>query len=200
MKPEDRRDQILAAAAACFTTEGFHQTSIDAIARAAGISPGLIYRHFKGKEDLIAAMTARVQTESRRQFAQALEYPSILAALEFLFDASIQRSEWKASVPLLMQIMAESFRNPQIAEILQKDNQYFCDFFALLIRQAQSRGQIDPGLPPEESAYMLMAFTNGFIYQLAQDNAWEKLTDPVTVRLFKQVYTRFLKVKEAEHF
>jgi AcrR family transcriptional regulator len=49
---EERRVTILDAALSVFAERGFHGTSIDDIARAAGISKALIYEHFASKEQL----------------------------------------------------------------------------------------------------------------------------------------------------
>ncbi|WP_257460587.1 TetR/AcrR family transcriptional regulator [Archangium lipolyticum] len=47
---------ILEAAQECFLQFGFAKTSLDDIARRAGISRPLIYRKFKNKEDIFAAL------------------------------------------------------------------------------------------------------------------------------------------------
>lgn len=48
--------RILDAALELFAENGFHTTTIDKIARKAGISKGLIYNHFKSKDDLLNAV------------------------------------------------------------------------------------------------------------------------------------------------
>lgn len=48
----ERREAILAAAMEVFAATGFHASSIDAIAQAAGVSKALIYEHFASKRDL----------------------------------------------------------------------------------------------------------------------------------------------------
>ncbi len=51
-----RRDQIVAAAAACFARSGYHVTTMADIAEAAGVSKGTPYLYFPGKEALFAAL------------------------------------------------------------------------------------------------------------------------------------------------
>src|SRR6185295_9720563 len=53
---EERRRQILDAAVACFARKGFHRASMQDIIAASGLSPGSIYCHFKGKEEIIEAI------------------------------------------------------------------------------------------------------------------------------------------------
>ena len=50
---DDRRAQILRAALEVFARKGFDAATNKDIARAAGITPGLIYHYFKNKRDLL---------------------------------------------------------------------------------------------------------------------------------------------------
>jgi AcrR family transcriptional regulator len=54
-----RRDQILGAAERCFAAAGFHGASMDDICRAAGLSPGAVYRYFGGKDAIIEELATR---------------------------------------------------------------------------------------------------------------------------------------------
>ncbi len=55
-REDERRQAILDGAHACFLQYGFAKTSLDDIAQRAGISRPLIYRKFKNKEDILAAL------------------------------------------------------------------------------------------------------------------------------------------------
>lgn len=54
-----RRDEILAAALDLFVERGFDATSVPAVATAAGIAAGTIYRHFDSKETLVNELYRR---------------------------------------------------------------------------------------------------------------------------------------------
>jgi AcrR family transcriptional regulator len=54
-RPRDRRQQILAAAAERFRTSGYHNVGMTEIADSVGITGPALYRHFRGKQDLLAA-------------------------------------------------------------------------------------------------------------------------------------------------
>ncbi|MFD0618294.1 TetR/AcrR family transcriptional regulator [Paenibacillus sp. GCM10027629] len=47
-------DNIGTAAMECFLERGYHATSIDDIAKRAGVSKGLLYNYYQGKEGLLA--------------------------------------------------------------------------------------------------------------------------------------------------
>jgi AcrR family transcriptional regulator len=53
---EERREAILHSALAVIAQRGYHSSSIDDIAREAGVSKALIYEHFASKQDLYAEL------------------------------------------------------------------------------------------------------------------------------------------------
>ena len=56
---EKTRERLARAALELFTTEGYRGTTTALIAARAGIAEGTIYRHFRGKEELFAALRSR---------------------------------------------------------------------------------------------------------------------------------------------
>lgn len=52
---EERRAQIIEAALACFTRQGYVNTTMDEIAAESGLSKGTIYWYFDSKDDLFQA-------------------------------------------------------------------------------------------------------------------------------------------------
>ena len=66
LKPDTqraRREHILDAALTCFARGGFHATTMQAICREAGVSPGALYVYFDSKEALIAGLCERDRAE-----------------------------------------------------------------------------------------------------------------------------------------
>src|ERR1700759_6005 len=55
-KRDARQQQILDAALACFSENGFHQTGMADIVRRSGLSHGAVYLYFQSKDDLIEAL------------------------------------------------------------------------------------------------------------------------------------------------
>lgn len=50
---KDSRQRILDAALEVFANQGYSSSTVEAIARTAGISKGLLYNYFKGKDDVL---------------------------------------------------------------------------------------------------------------------------------------------------
>lgn len=53
-RPMARREQLLSAAALLFRRRGYHAVSVDTIGAAVGLSGPAVYRHFPGKQALLA--------------------------------------------------------------------------------------------------------------------------------------------------
>jgi AcrR family transcriptional regulator len=115
---EDTREQVLAAAARVFARNGFHATSLEAVAEEAGFSRGAVYYNFADKEELFLELLDRRCAERaqdlRDVFAdtdddvEATSRQAQLAAQQAL-DAMTGDAEWRA---LYMEFLAHAARNP----------------------------------------------------------------------------------------
>jgi AcrR family transcriptional regulator len=91
MSAAARREHLLDAAKAVVAGHGFHAVSIEAVARAAGITRPIVYRHFGDLGELLDALVDRETTRALAQlqaFMPAADRggddprPDLLAALE----------------------------------------------------------------------------------------------------------------------
>ncbi len=80
-----RRDQILEIAAELFARHGFHGVSIADLGKACGVSGPALYKHFDGKQDLLAQMLVSISdellSEGQARVAAADSSEQSLAAL-----------------------------------------------------------------------------------------------------------------------
>lgn len=65
----EKKEKILNAALELFAKEGFHATSTNKIAKKAGVSEGLIFRHFSNKEGLRDAILKYGEEKAKLIFA-----------------------------------------------------------------------------------------------------------------------------------
>jgi AcrR family transcriptional regulator len=68
-RQDNRRAQLLDAAARLFRERGYHATSMRDIAKAVGMLSGSIYYHFDSKEEMLLA----VYEEGERRVAEAVD-------------------------------------------------------------------------------------------------------------------------------
>jgi len=60
---ERKRQRILDAAGQCFAARGFSKTTVEEVARSAGVSKALLYHHFRSKEHVLEAVLDRTLAE-----------------------------------------------------------------------------------------------------------------------------------------
>ncbi|RMG55763.1 MAG: TetR/AcrR family transcriptional regulator [Bacteroidetes bacterium] len=65
----EKQQRILEAALRLFAQEGYAATSTSKVAKAAGVSEGLIFRHFQSKEGLLQAILTQAHEMTRQAFA-----------------------------------------------------------------------------------------------------------------------------------
>ena len=72
LKAPERRKRILEAAEEQFAARGYHSTSMDEIAAAAGITKPVLYDHFSSKLDLYRQLTEGIRDELTGRGAAAM--------------------------------------------------------------------------------------------------------------------------------
>src|SRR3954452_3156808 len=60
LDPDERRDQILAAANALLAERGYEEVTVEHIAKAAGVARGLVHHYFGGRKDVYLALLERL--------------------------------------------------------------------------------------------------------------------------------------------
>jgi AcrR family transcriptional regulator len=153
-----RRRQILDAAARCFARDGFHRTSMQDIVGESGISAGLVYRYFTGKDDMISAIVTEWHDQRQAALAQETTADTYLDLLRAVGDPAARER-----MRLGVQIWAEAIRSPGIAEVARRTIDEPRATVAELLDQA--------GEPnPDGLARVLIAIYQGLQLQTAWDD------------------------------
>ncbi|MER6529879.1 TetR/AcrR family transcriptional regulator [Streptomyces sp. NPDC001508] len=88
-----RREQILKEAARLFAERGFHGVGVDEIGAAVGISGPGLYRHFAGKDamlaELLVGISGQLLTGAKRRLAEADGAAGPMAVLDSLIEGHI---------------------------------------------------------------------------------------------------------------
>ncbi len=124
-KQDQRKDQILDAASACFVESGFHNAGMAAIAKRAEMSPGHIYHYFANKSDIIASIVEREFVAREEKFGTLFDVDGehlIENLLSKVNEGVCHKTDPFQSM-LSREIFAETQRNPDIAAIVQEYEQ-----------------------------------------------------------------------------
>lgn len=154
----ERRQQILDAAAACFARDGFHRTSMQDIVTESGVSAGLLYRYFAGKDDIIAAIVS----DWHEQRSAALADNPVQAYLTLL--RSIGDPGSRERLQIGVQAWAEAIRSPRIRDLVRAGVDEPRTAAAAFITQQA------PGTDADALARVLIAIYQGLLLQTAWDD------------------------------
>ncbi|MCG8307603.1 MAG: TetR/AcrR family transcriptional regulator [Cytophagales bacterium] len=78
----EKKEKILIAALELFAQEGFKSTSTSKVAKKAGVSEGLIFRHFENKEGLLEAIIKEGEERAKILFGDIVFEPEPKAVLK----------------------------------------------------------------------------------------------------------------------
>jgi AcrR family transcriptional regulator len=67
----ERREQLLRTAVGVFADRGYHATSMNDVAEAAGVTKPVLYQHFSSKRDLFIELLTDIGNELRETIAKA---------------------------------------------------------------------------------------------------------------------------------
>ena len=158
---EARRCEILEAAAGCFIRRGFHQTGMQEICAAAGMSPGALYRYFDSKEAIIEAIAEAEQRENATLLADLAESPDPVAGLEAVVEAVLLAYADPDEGRLAVEVLAEAARNPRVAEGFLRNAAELKAGVVAALEAGQAEGAVDPGLAVAPAAEVLIALLDG---------------------------------------
>ncbi len=159
---EERQKQILDAAIAQFAQHGFHETRMEDIARASGLSKGAVYLYYKSKDAIIEALLrtlfswelrgARVIIEGGGSAAERL------LAITRMFADELERMA--AAMPIFLEFYAVAFRQASVREHIVQLYDEFRAPLAKLVQEGVERGEFRT-VEPNDVAFAWIALLEG---------------------------------------
>src|SRR5215467_4425134 len=153
---EPPRRQMLAAAIDCFARHGYQGTSIDRIAREAGVTKGALYYHFRDKEDLLFAVTERVGEFERKVLRDVVPSRDALSTLRRVVDACFFHATVSNHRRFIITLMVEALdTNPRLSEEFRRILRGMRSFLAEVVRRGQHEGTLRGDVDADAAAAMI---------------------------------------------
>lgn len=169
-----RRNQVLDAAAICFRHHGFHGASMAQISKTAGMSPGHIYHYFDSKEAIISAIVERDLEECLEWTKVFSSSDNILQAMLDGVEQGVKDSTSRDNAALMVEIMAESARNPQIAETVQRAHAVARSRFIEVLTNDQQQRQGVSSYDVASKAELIGAMFDGLLLTSIRNTVLDK--------------------------
>ena len=169
MAETERLEQILDAAYACFTRHGVRRTTMEDIAREAGMSRPGVYQYVPNKQDAFRRLTERLLDGSLSDARAAASAPGDLAErLTGVLEAKLRlvARVWHDGPAHAAELLGVETR--QSADLLGAYDTAMCDLLVSVITTGR------PGLAgdgPSELAALLLALTRGLEADLTDPEA-----------------------------
>lgn len=168
---EDSRRDLMNVAIDCFAKYGYAATSIDRIAKAAGVTKGALYYHFKDKEELLfEAVKSRVGQFERRVVNITTPVADAAAALRQLARICFEHATKSNHRRLIVTLMVEALdTNPRLEEQFRSMMQRFRGFLAGIVQSGQDHRQFRADVDPRLAAQVFAGAVMGAEIQYYQD-------------------------------
>lgn len=152
-------DSILNVSAKMFLEKGFERTSMQDIAKEAGISKGAIYHHFKSKEEIINAVTENQTQMNKSMFENWLSEMESFSGKEKLI-AILEKNIDSQETHSLDEIMSVRMKSAEfVLSYMQSSVNQDATLIADIIKQGIEDGSLVTDFP-EECAEVFLLLMN----------------------------------------
>jgi AcrR family transcriptional regulator len=158
-----RREQLLDTAAKLFAKRGYSGTTTSEIAKSAGVTEPIIYRHFHSKRDMFIALIKRTSETTLQLWGHELETaPDPAERLRRLFGANpMVANKGKGLYRVIVQATTE-VDDPKIQQALAEHVQTLLEFLVREIEHAQAQHKVPTRFSAELLAWALIHMGLGY--------------------------------------
>lgn len=196
---ERTRQRILHAAAQCFAASGFSRATVEQIAAAAGVSKGIVYHHFRGKEVILEALREQTLEEWSRASGIAEHARcsgSVLAGVERSLRGSLDYAKSNPLVRALFRLDPQVVLGLHSSAAVQRSVAETRAQMVDAMRAGIASGELRADLDPERAADLLRLVITGFVDQLL-DARWIDASDEALVATCVEVLRRGFRAQAA---
>jgi TetR/AcrR family transcriptional repressor of mexAB-oprM operon len=171
---EKTRCAILAAAEELFLQNGVAHTSLEQIARHAGVTRGAVYWHFENKADLFHAMLSQVRLPPEQLTQRLVVDPDAepLRPLRDLCVESVRSLDQEQKRRIFTILLHRCEMTEELRPARERHHALIIQFIALCEQQfheAARRDQLRDGIQPRQAAHALHALLVGLFTDLTRD-------------------------------
>jgi AcrR family transcriptional regulator len=138
IRGEERQRALLRAAAAVFARLGYHETTTNAIASEAGVSPATLYQFFPNKEAIASALASKYAQEMA-DAERAIDSEGVLSFTEAVGELIDVCMSFNRRHPEFHTLVVDAPLSPSARGDKKMLGQVFVDFIAARLRREQPK-------------------------------------------------------------
>jgi AcrR family transcriptional regulator len=187
-KRQERADRILDVAAELLLRWGYSKTTIDDIARAAGVAKGTIYLHWKTRDALFLALMQRERIalldDVRQRIAAAPHHATLRGMIRESTLALLRRPLLRAVILRDMDLIGRLAHGEHHAVLSER-----AEAFAAYLSMMREQGFVRTDLPLRSQVYLVSAALTGFLFvRSSMPDAWNLSDDELAEVLAETVH------------
>ncbi len=165
------KQRILDEALTLFAEKGYDGTGVDLIAERVGIKGPSLYKHYKGKEEILNALIDAAEERYEEMFGSEKNIGKIPQSREEFIKVTMERISFTMRDPIIrktrMLLVQEQFRNERISEVTTRHQlDGIQRMFAKIIK-----GMMDEGIVKNDDPELLaVELTAPAVLQIARSD------------------------------
>ena len=154
---EVRKEEIVRAALAIVEQRGLDKLNINDIAAKIELVPAAIYRHFTGREEIVAALIEYIDKRLRYNLSQVdIVTGTPIAKLKALFELQVSLLKEEAAIPRVLYFLLSSDRNLELKASMLSAVSFYVQQVKKLLIQGQQQGEVSPDIDVMAAAMMFL--------------------------------------------
>lgn len=168
---EQKRQELLKSAMACFAEKGYQSATIDDIVARSGMSKGAVYNYFSSKEDIYLTLLSRARQRNFEVLNQEINNQgSAVEKLEHIFniysDISYTNHDWLDRHRVQIEFYMNASRYEDLNERMREHGEVFRNFIIEIVEEGKRNGEFKDDADSYLVAETFWSFTDGMFLHL----------------------------------
>jgi len=156
---EEAKSKILEAAFQEFSEKGFHQTTMEDVAKRVGVSKGALYLYFNSKEELFKGIYEKAPQALGDIMRSSFKGNDFVESSSQIFDRMMQ--QYASNPSLSFEIFAEATRNPDLKKVLRANYDRYINVMVSFLKEQKAEVRSTKDLDLHALAQALISLWNG---------------------------------------
>ena len=152
---EVAKDRIIKAAFKTFTKKGYHESTMDDIAKEVGVSKGALYQYFKNKKKLLNEIVLSYHTMFREVLRTSFEKPNSSAIAEEGSEALLKK--YRLHHEMFFEIIAIASHDEEIKKSLRNEYEKDIKLIEEYFLKQEKNGKLSPKIEANTLAQLYIA-------------------------------------------
>ena len=163
LKAPQRREQLMEVATKLFARHGYEATTTAAIAKAAGVTEPILYRHFETKQELFVAIVREVSELTLRKWHELIAgAPNASDRIRVIAEEFPGHIEQLADAYHVIHGALAASRDADVLKVMREHYDQIEAFFVGIIREGQAAGLFHRNMDPRVPAWQLINIGIGY--------------------------------------